>query len=132
MASFEQGQRPLNHVRYQSANSNPYGAGDPYYNQSTGFFPPQQPKKGTSPWVKFGIPVAVIVVVAVVVGAVVGTKHSSSDSSSSSSSDPAEAASSAAEAKTSVGIFAVSTDSEFMVPVYPSTVRQISRRLRQF
>jgi hypothetical protein len=120
MQSFDSGQRPLTHVRYQSANSNPYGSGDPYYNQSSGFLPPQKPKQGVSPWIKFGIPVAVLVIIGVVVGAVVGTRKSSDNASSA---DASAAASSAVEQKTSIGRFAVSTDSEWMLPVYPSTVR---------
>ena len=117
MSSIDSGQRPLTHVRYQSANANPYGAGDPYYNHSSGFLPPQKPKQGISPWIKFGVPVAVLVVVGVVVGAVVGTHKSSSSSKSA-----AAAASSAVSEKTSIGVFAVSTNSEWMLPVYPSTV----------
>ncbi|KAI5124148.1 hypothetical protein M0805_000958 [Coniferiporia weirii] len=124
MASFESGQRPLTHVRYQSANS-PYGAGDPYYNQSTGFLPPQKPKKGVSNWIKFGVPIIILVIIGVVVGAVVGTKKSNSNAATSSnggsSGNPSAVASSAVNAKTSVGVFAVSTNSEFMMPVYPST-----------
>lgn len=121
MSSFDSGQRPLTHVRYQSANASPYGAGDPYYNNSTGYLPAQKPKKGLSPWIKFGVPVAILVIIAVVVGAVVGTKKSNDNKSAAAASDPSAAASSAINAKTSVGRFAVSTDSEFMMPVYPST-----------
>ncbi|KAL5534002.1 hypothetical protein ACEPAG_462 [Sanghuangporus baumii] len=119
-SSFDSGQRPLTHVRYQSANANPYGSGDPYYNQSSGFLPPQKPKKGISPWIKFGIPVAILVIVGVVVGAVVGTRNNDNDNRASSN-DPSAAASSAVSAKSEVGRFAVQTDSEFMMPIYPST-----------
>ncbi|EJD03712.1 uncharacterized protein FOMMEDRAFT_167044 [Fomitiporia mediterranea MF3/22] len=118
--SFDSGQRPLTHVRYQSANSNPYGSGDPYYNQSSGFLPPQKPKKGVSNWIKFGIPVAILVIAGIVVGAVVGTKKSN-DNKTASKNDPSAAASSAVSAKSEIGRFAVSTDSEWMLPVYPST-----------
>lgn len=124
MSSFDSGQRPLTHVRYQSANSTPYGSGDPYYNQSSGFLPPQKPKKNISPWIKFGVPVAILVIVGVVVGVVVGTRKSSSSSGSAASASAA--ASSAVEAKTSVGVFAVSTNAEWMLPVYPSTVCCVS------
>ena len=124
--SFDSGQRPLTHVRYQSANANPYGSGDPYYNgtgnQSSGFLPPQKPNKGgLSPWIKFGVPVGILVIIGAVVGAVVGTRNHNS----SSSSNAAAAASSAVGAKTSVGVFAVSTNSEWMLPVYPTTVSKI-------
>lgn len=118
--SFDSGQRPLTQ-NYNAAGSNPYGSGDPYYNQSTGFLPPQKPKSGVSNWIKFGIPAAILIIVAVVVGVVVGTrKNDDSSSSSSSSSDPSAVVS----AKSEIGRFAVSTDSEFMVPVYPSTVHE--------
>lgn len=122
--SFDSGQRPLTHVRYQSANANPYGAGDPYYNgtgnnQSSGFLPPKKASGGLSPWIKFGVPVGILVIIGVVVGAVVGTRNSNS----STSSNAAAAASSAVGAKTSIGVFAVSTNSEWMLPVYPTTVR---------
>ena len=58
------------HAPLNQANS-PYGSGDPYYNESTGFITPSQPKKGTSKWIKIGIPVAVVVIAAAVVGAAV-------------------------------------------------------------
>jgi hypothetical protein len=57
-----------------------------------------------------------------VVGAVLATRHHHDSSSSSSSGSPA-AASSAISAKNDVGIFPTATDSEYMVPVYPATVR---------
>lgn len=85
-------------------------------------------KKSTSKWIKFGVPLLIVaIIVAVVVGAVVGThksaknRNSSSNASGGSSSDAASA-SSAVSAKLAIGRFAIATDSEFMVPVYPSTV----------
>ncbi|KAG6830346.1 hypothetical protein H0H92_001139 [Tricholoma furcatifolium] len=81
-------------------------------------------KKRTSNWVKFGIPILVLVVIGAVLGGVLGSrasKHSSSSGSSSSSSNPSAAASSAVSAKLQVGRFATATNSEFMMPVYPST-----------
>ncbi|THH10150.1 hypothetical protein EW145_g1518 [Phellinidium pouzarii] len=121
MASFESGQRPLTHVRYESANS-PYGAGDPYYNQSSGFLPPQKPKNGVSNWIKFGIPVAILVIIGAVVGGVVGSRNSGGGSSSKAvSNDPSAVASSAVGAKSDVGLFATGTDSFYMMPLYPST-----------
>ncbi|KAL0578608.1 hypothetical protein V5O48_003399 [Marasmius crinis-equi] len=104
-------------------NANPYGSGDPYYSQSTGYITPVPQKKGTSPWVKFGIPIGILVIIGAVVGVVVGIKaHNKSSSSSSGGGAAAEAAaSSAASAKLSLGRFATATNSEFMVPIYPST-----------
>lgn len=104
----------------------PYGSGDPYYSASTGYIAPVSGKKPLSPWVKFGIPVGILVVAGAVVAGVLASRHHShnSSTSSSSSSSPGSpaAASSAVSAKNAVGIFPTGTNSEFMVPVYPSTV----------
>ncbi|PBL01179.1 hypothetical protein ARMGADRAFT_1119290 [Armillaria gallica] len=118
-----------NYNAIQNNGNHPYGAGDPYYNESTGFITPvSAAKKGTSNWIKFGIPVAVLVIVGAVVGGVVGSRsHKSSsnnDASSSSSTNSAaqaSAASAAVTAKNDIGIYATATNSEFMVPLYPST-----------
>ena len=105
-------------------NRSPYGSGDPYYNASTGYITPAKAKKHLSPWIKFGIPVAVVVIAGAVVAGVLASRHHSHNSSSSPSSSPGSpaAASSAVSAKNAVGIFPTATNSEFMVPVYPSTV----------
>lgn len=107
-------------------NRSPYGSGDPYYNASTGYISPSNPKKPLNKWVKFGIPVAILVIAGAVTAGVVASHHhsnnSSSKSSSSSTSGSPAAASSAVSAKNAVGIFPTATDSEFMVPLYPSTV----------
>ncbi|KAK7468722.1 hypothetical protein VKT23_003225 [Stygiomarasmius scandens] len=104
----------------QYSENSPYGSGDPYYAQSTGYITPAPAtKKGTSNWVKFGIPVGVIVIVAAVVGGIVGSKSSSSKSSGGTAS--AADASSQASAKAEIGLFATATNSEWMLPVYPST-----------
>ncbi|KAF9527790.1 heparinase II/III family protein [Crepidotus variabilis] len=110
-----------------NSGSSPYGSGDPFYNESTGYITPQPAAKkaGTSPWIKFGIPVAIVIIIAAVVGGVVGSRHSSSSSSSSGASggskDPAAAASSAASVKSALGRYATATNSKYMVPIYPST-----------
>jgi hypothetical protein len=106
-------------------NPSPYGSGDPYYNQSSGYITPHKPvRKRTSNWIKFGVPLLVVVViVAVVVGVVVGTRKSTTSSRAANAGSSGDAAaSSAASAKLAVGRFAIATDSEFMVPIYPSTV----------
>ncbi|KAI5835322.1 hypothetical protein K523DRAFT_228478 [Schizophyllum commune Tattone D] len=102
--------------------ASPYGSGDPYYNESTGYITPHNApsKKGTSKWVKIGIPVAVIIIVAAVLGGVLGSRASNKDSEAASS-DSSAAASAAVSAKNDVGIFATATNSEYMMPVYPST-----------
>ena len=124
--SYDDGaERPLNN---KTEYNSPYAA---YYNQSTGYLPPQQPKKPLSKWIKFGIPVAIVVIAAAVVGGVVGSRassnsnKSSSNSGGTSSSNPSVAASAAISAKTAVGRFATATDSFYQVPLYPSTVRLV-------
>lgn len=89
--------------------TSPYASGDPYYNESIGYITPQPAKKGISNWVKIGIPVAILVIAGAVVGGILGTRHKST-----------EAATSGAAKK--IGLFATATNSEFMMPLYPSTV----------
>ncbi|KAG5644525.1 hypothetical protein DXG03_008267 [Asterophora parasitica] len=109
-----------------AAGSSPYGSGDPYYNESTGFITPQTAKKRTNNWVKIGVPVLIIVIIGAVVGGVLGSRSSSKSegskgsSSSGSKGDPA-AASSVASAKLEIGRFATATNSEYLMPIYPST-----------
>lgn len=102
-------------------STNPYGSGDPYYSQSTGYITPVPAKKRSNSWVKFGIPIGILLVIGVVVGVVVGIKTHGSNTSNSSNKSADAAASSAASAKLALGRFATATNSEFMVPVYPST-----------
>ncbi|KAG5653353.1 hypothetical protein H0H81_000975 [Sphagnurus paluster] len=105
-----------------TTNPSPYGSGDPYYNESSGFITPHPVKKSTSNWVKIGVPVVILVIIGAVVGGVVGSRSSKNENNSSSGSKGgAAAASSAASVKLEVGRFATSTNSEFMIPVYPST-----------
>lgn len=119
MASYN----PLNSNQNMPASS-PYGSGDPYYNASTGYVQSAPVKKATSKWIKIGIPIAVLAIAAAVVGGVLGSRRSSSSSSTGNSpQDPAAAASSAASAKAAIGRYATATNSKFMVPIYPSTVR---------
>lgn len=121
---------------YNALNENtnsPYGTNQPRYNESTGYISPAHPRKRLSNWIKFGVPVLLAVIIAAVVAGVVATRHhnknasasNSSSSSSGSSADPA-AVSSIASAKLAAGRFATATDSEFMVPVYPSTTNAVT------
>lgn len=88
------------------------------------------PKKPISNWIKFGVPVFVLVVIAAVLGGVLGSRAAKNNNSSTSannaqasSSSASAAASAAASAKNEIGRFATSTESDYMMPVYPSTVR---------
>ena len=112
---------------YHNANNTPYGSGDPYYNESTGYITPMPMKKRTSNWVKIGVPVLVVVILAAVLGGVLGTRASkkSSDSSSSAQGDTASgaaAASSAVSVKNAIGVFPTATNSLYLQPIYPSAV----------
>jgi hypothetical protein len=100
----------------------PYASGDPYYNESSGFITPSPAKKTTSNWIKFGIPVAIIVIVGAVVGGVVGSRSSHGGSGSGGGKAAGNAESSAASVKSQLGRFATSTNSDYLMPVYPSTV----------
>lgn len=115
---------------YHNPNS-PYGSGDPYYNESSGYITPAPMKKRTSNWIKLGVPVAIAVIIGVVVGAVVGTRHhdnktanvsGASSGDDSSPSGQAAAASSAAAVKNAIGVYPTGTDSLYLLPLYPSTV----------
>lgn len=101
--------------------NSPYGSGDPYYNESSGYITPHRPPKRTiSKWVKFGIPVAIVIIAAAVLGGVLGSrgsKNSSSQSAAASSS-----ATSAIGVKNALGHFPTATDSQYLVPIYPMTV----------
>ncbi|OAX44407.1 hypothetical protein K503DRAFT_765026 [Rhizopogon vinicolor AM-OR11-026] len=98
--------------------NSPYGSGDPYYNESSGYITPQRPPKKTiSKWVKFGIPVAIVVIAAAVLGGVLGTRGSKNSSSQSA----AAAATSAISVKNDLGHFATATDSQYLLPIYPMT-----------
>ena len=123
MASYN----PLNSNQNMPVSS-PYGSGDPYYTASTGYVQSPPAKKATSKWIKIGIPIAVLAIIAAaVVGGVIGSRRRSSSSTSTSNSpqDPAAAASSAASVKAAIGRYATATNSKYMVPLYPSTVRSI-------
>ncbi|KAG6818070.1 hypothetical protein H0H87_009225 [Tephrocybe sp. NHM501043] len=108
-------------------HSSPYGSGDPYYNESSGFITPHPVKKRTSNWIKIGVPVIILVIIGAVVGGVLGSKaaKNSSNGSTGSSSSGEAAASSAASVKLEVGRFATATNSAYMMPVYPSTLMPV-------
>jgi hypothetical protein len=101
--------------------NSPYGSGDPYYNESSGYITPHRPpKKTVSKWVKFGIPVAIVVIAAAVLGGVLGSRGSKN--SSSAAAQGSAAATSAISVKNDLGHFPTATDSQYLVPIYPMTV----------
>jgi len=102
-------------------STSPYGSGDPYYNESSGYIASGPPKKGASKWIKVGIPIVIIIIVGAVVGGVLGSRASKDDNSSSSSNGSPADASSVNSVKNAVGRFATSTDTDYFMPVYPST-----------
>ncbi|KAK1224081.1 hypothetical protein PQX77_008411 [Marasmius sp. AFHP31] len=105
--------------------------GSPYqnsnHNESQGFISPAAPaKKRTSPWIKWGVPILILILVIIgaVLGGVLGSraaKDKSANAAAESSRSADAAASSAASAKAEIGRFAQTTNSQFMVPIYPST-----------
>jgi len=88
------------------------------------------PQKGVSPWVKFGLPVALVVIIGAVLGGVLGTQLNKGSSKASNNANPSSssssfygatgAASSIGAAGIGLGRFATGTDS-FGLPIYPST-----------
>jgi hypothetical protein len=124
--SYDSGQRPLTSVQYSQA---PYQ--DQYYNSSNAYLTrPPPPKKGLSKWVKFGIPLIIIVIIAAVVGAIFAVRAHNNSTAAAASGASASGSGSGSGAKgsgsggsggqTDIGIFPTATDSYFL-PVYPST-----------
>jgi hypothetical protein len=127
-----------------SYNNNPYMEGGAGYNDSSvGFIQPQQPisrkKAGVSPWIKFGLPVLVVVAIAAVVGGILGTRKSTTDGDASSSSSGeskggkddkvnSSAPIATATGKLEAGRYATATQSKYMIPIYPSAVGVFSRQ----
>lgn len=102
-----------------SHDPSPYASGDGFYNQSSGYYPPQQKKKGVSNWVKIGIPVLVLVIAGAVAGAVVAVRAKNNSVSSSSSAAGGSGGSSGGSGAAGNGIFATATNADGW-PVYPS------------
>ena len=133
MASFDSGRQPLtehhpmspqNLYKSEYNQNSPYG--DNYYAQSTGYIPPQSPRKPVSKWVKFGIPAAIVIIAAIVVGIAVGvSKHNSQQQSSSQQAAASAAAASASGSNndpSALQLFVTAYGSQYLNPLYPSTV----------
>jgi len=108
------------HYNSVAAGQSPYGSGDPYYNESSGFITPHPAPKRSNNWLRFGIPVAILIIIGAVLGGVLGSR-ASKNSSGSGAGSSAAAASSAASLKSSVGRYATATSDPYLMPIYPST-----------
>lgn len=110
----------------QGQGQSPYGSGDAYYNESTGYITPQRPipKAGTSKWLKIGVPVGIVAIIAAVIGVVVGMKHHNSSASQLASGSTSGGSGS----NKALALFPTATDSLFMIPIYPQTVSLIAAR----
>ena len=103
-------------------SNTPYGSGDPFYQHSSGFVGTQNKKQGTSKWIKFGIPLAILIIAGAIVGGVLGSHSSKKQNSVRGNSNPAAASSSLASVKNDIGRFATATNT-YGLPVYPTSVR---------
>jgi hypothetical protein len=129
------GQRNSNHVPLASAD--PMSSGNPYASQSPRGFEQPQKKSRKKMWIIIGVIVALLVIIGAVLGGVLGSR-SSSDSSSGGSKSAADNASGNGNAGAPSGVsnvnsealtatsenryLAIATDSEWMLPVYPTGV----------
>jgi len=103
-------------------NQNIYQNDDPSFHQSTGYVTPARPASGakrTSNWIKFGIPVVVLVIAGAVVGGILGSRKGSSSSAAAAASSSAAAAAAAGSAG-GREVLATGTNTWFL-PEYPST-----------
>ena len=112
------------HNTEQAVPSTPYGSGDPYYNKSSGYIasgPAKRPKRN---WLKFGIPIAILVIVGAVLGGVFGSRASKKNGGSSGGSNNGDNGdgNSSNGVKNGLARFPASTDSFYGMPIYPSSV----------
>ena len=90
-----------------------------------------RPKSTNRKWIWIGVPVAIAIILAAVLGGVLGSRaHKNSSKSSSGNAAAASpsgeaAASQAASIKEQVGLFPTGTDSQYLLPIYPSTVSPV-------
>ena len=114
------------HTTEHAAPTSPYGSGDPYYNKSSGYIASGAPARSKKNWLKFGIPIAVLVIVGAVVGGVLGSRSNKKSNSSGGSSggnngnngDP----NSDNPVVNGLARLPSSTDSFYGMPIYPSSV----------
>ncbi|KAI0639610.1 chondroitin AC/alginate lyase [Trametes polyzona] len=100
-----------------------------YANETSGLTT-SRPKSSGRKWIWIGVPVAVAVILAAVLGGVLGSRAHKNDKNNSASGAAADsgpsptgeaAASQAASIKEAVGLFPTATDSQYLLPLYPST-----------
>lgn len=109
------------------APTSPYGSGDPYYTKSSGYMASGTgaAKSSKKNWLKFGVPIAILVIVGAVVGGVLGSRSKKSNSSNSSGDNNGNGGSNGGT-KGGLGRFPTSTDSFYGMPIYPSSVSLFS------
>jgi cytoskeletal protein RodZ len=121
------------HLPLQSAD--PMSSGNPYASQSPRGFEQPEKKSRKKLWIILGVVLALIVIIGAVLGGVLGSRSSNNDSSSGnkSSSDaangnvgaPSGVSNVNSEAVTATNedrYLAIATDSQWMLPVYPTGV----------
>lgn len=100
-----------------------------YANETSGLTT-SRPKTRSRKWLWIGVPVAIAVILAAVLGGVLGSRahkhHNDNASADASTSSPTgeAAASQAASIKEAVGLYPTGTNSQYLLPLYPSTVCQ--------
>ena len=95
------------------------------YDKESAGLTTSRPKSQSRKWIWIGIPIAIVVILAAVLGGVLGSrahKNSSTSGNAAAASPTGEAAASqAASIKNQVGLFPTGTDSQYLLPIYPST-----------
>ena len=95
------------------------------YDKESAGLTTSRPKSQNRKWIWIGVPIAIVVILAAVLGGVLGSrahKNSSTSGNAAAASPTGEAAASqAASIKNQVGLFPTGTDSQYLLPIYPST-----------
>lgn len=114
-----------------AGTGDPYGSGDPYYKKASGFVAsgPAASKNSKRNWLKFGIPIAVVVIVGAVVGGVLGSRSSKNNNNSSGDNNNGNNngnGNPSGGPKNGLNRLPTSTDPFYGMPVYPSSVSLFS------
>jgi hypothetical protein len=112
------------------APTSPYGSGDPYYTKSSGYMASGTgaAKSSKKNWLKFGVPIAILVIVGAVVGGVLGSRSKKSNSSGNNSGNDNGNGNPNGVTINGFARFPASTDSFYGMPIYPSSVSLFSSR----